>query len=381
MFRASARVLKFKPTDGMKLIVRGRVSVYDQRGDYQLLVEYLEPLGIGGLQIAFIQLKERLFKEGLFSESHKKPLPLLPHTVGVITSSTGAAIHDILNVLKRRFSNVHVLIRPVKVQGDGAAADIAEAIADFNKYQGVEVIIVGRGGGSMEDLWAFNEEIVARAIHASAIPIVTAIGHEVDFTISDFVADLRAPTPSAAAELVVRSKAEFQSELQALTLRLVNSIEQTLSRLRGSIREHLRGLKDPSLMIGHLYQRLDDLDRRLLLRMVSTLHGHQEHTQSLRVQLRMLTPLTRIKGAREKLRGLMSRMDSSMQRKLADAREEVSLFSGTLQAVSPLDTLARGYCIVWKFPEMKVIRDVEQIAHGNRVKIRFFKGEALATVE
>ncbi len=235
MFRASSRALRFKPKDGMGVVVRGRVSLFEPRGEYQLIVEYLEPQGIGALQLAFSQLKERLAKEGLFAEAHKKPIPRLPQRIGVVTSATGAAIHDILNVLNRRFANVEVLIYPVKVQGEGAAREIAQAVKDFNRYGNIDVMIVGRGGGSIEDLWAFNEEVVARAIYHSRIPVISAVGHEVDFTIADFVADLRAPTPSAAAELVVKSKAELDAELDALSHRLRQAIHRSLADCRGKV--------------------------------------------------------------------------------------------------------------------------------------------------
>src|SRR5512136_2779310 len=209
MFKGAVRNLRFRLKDGMGLILRGRITVYEQRGDYQLIAEYAEPLGIGALQLAFEQLKERLVREGLFDESRKKPLPVLPQRIGVVTSPTGAAIHDILTVVNRRFANVQILIVPVRVQGDGAAAEIAAAIDDVNRYGAVDVMIVGRGGGSLEDLWAFNEEAVARAIARSRIPVISAVGHETDYTIADFAADLRAPTPSAAAELAVKDRDEL----------------------------------------------------------------------------------------------------------------------------------------------------------------------------
>src|SRR5512146_544692 len=257
MFRASARVLKFRPKDGMGLVVRGRLSVFEPRGDYQLIVEYLEPKGIGALQLAFVQLKERLAREGLFDEAHKKPLPKLPQRIGIVTSATGAAIHDILNVLDRRYANLEILLYPVRVQGEGAATEIAQAIRDFNRYREIDVMIVGRGGGSLEDLWPFNEEVVARAIYQSKIPVISAVGHEVDFTIADFVADLRAPTPSAAAELVVRSKAELDAEVVALVHRLEQGMRHRLANLRGEVIGLARSLKDPTMLLGHLAQRVD----------------------------------------------------------------------------------------------------------------------------
>src|SRR6185369_15770810 len=259
MFKSSARNLKFRLTNGMGLIARGRISVYDQRGEYQLMCEYLEPAGVGALQLAFMQLKERLAKEGLFDESHKRPLPAFPRRVGVITSSTGAAIHDILNVLKRRFASLEILLYPVRVQGEGAAVEIARVIDEMNRLGLADVLIVGRGGGSLEDLWAFNEEVVARAVHRSKLPVISAVGHETDWTICDFAADLRAPTPSAAAELVIASAEELRGKVEALSHRLRLLMEHRLAALEARLESMRRALHDPRTMLGHLAQRLDDL--------------------------------------------------------------------------------------------------------------------------
>src|SRR5579863_5086030 len=221
-FRGQARYLKFKPEDGLSVIARGQLTIYEARGEYQLVVEFLEPAGLGALQLAFEQLKANLAGEGLFEAARKKPLPVLPRTIGVVTSPTGAVIRDILRVLKRRFRNMNVLLYPVKVQGEGAAKEISEGIEYFNRHTLVDVMIVARGGGSLEDLWAFNEEVVARAIASSKIPVISAVGHETDFTIADFVADLRAPTPSAAAELVIQAKSELLQQLDSLFSRLAS---------------------------------------------------------------------------------------------------------------------------------------------------------------
>ena len=222
-FRNSNLYLKFRPEDGLEVLVRGRISVYEPRGDYQVIVEYMEPVGLGSLQLAFDQLKEKLRKEGLFDEGHKKPLPLLPRKIGIVTSPTGAAIRDMLRILARRNASLHILIYPARVQGDGSAQEIAEGVRYLNTRRDIDVIIVGRGGGSIEDLWAFNEEIVARAVFESRIPVISAVGHEVDFTISDFVADLRAPTPSAAAEMVSGAREDLMATVQSLAGRLVQA--------------------------------------------------------------------------------------------------------------------------------------------------------------
>lgn len=381
MFRASSRALKFRPKDGMGLIVRGRVSVFEPRGEYQLIVEYLEPQGVGALQLAFIQLKERLAKEGLFSETHKKPIPKLPQRIGVVTSATGAAIHDILNVLNRRFANVQVLIRPVKVQGEGAAGEIAAAIRDFNRYREIDVMIVGRGGGSLEDLWAFNEEVVARAIYESKIPVISAVGHEVDFTIADFVSDLRAPTPSAAAELVVKSKAELASDLDALSHRLVLAMRHCLEDCWGDVNGLTRALKDPSLLLGHLAQRVDDLDERIKRAVQVMLLRRKEKAVFLQNRLRLQNPALQVEQGKEILLGYCARMENTMERLLERARQATAVSAGKLQALSPLATLARGYSIVRKLPDLTVISDSSQVEPGDLLDLTFQQGGALCRVE
>nr|WP_246525617.1 exodeoxyribonuclease VII large subunit [Geomobilimonas luticola] len=381
MFRASTRALKFKPRDGMGLIVRGRLTVYDQRGDYQLLVEYLEPRGLGALQMAFIQLKERLAKEGLFAEEHKRPIPRLPRRIGIVTSATGAAIHDILTVLNRRFANLEILLYPVRVQGEGAAAEIAGAIRDFNRLGMADVLIVGRGGGSLEDLWAFNEEEVARAIHQSRIPVISAVGHEVDFTIADFVADLRAPTPSAAAELVVRSKSELVAEVDSLSHRLLQAIDRRLAELGGEVQVLSRSLKDPTLLLGHLAQRVDDLAGRLTLACRGGEERRRHLVQVLVNRLRLQNPEVEVERGRELLLGLTNRAERAMERRLENAREGIAFSAGKLEALSPLATLARGYAIANLLPEGTVIRQSSQLAAGDRLSLRFSKGSALCRVD
>jgi exodeoxyribonuclease VII large subunit len=381
MFRASARALKFRPKDGMGLVVRGRVSLFEPRGEYQLIMEYLEPQGVGALQMAFAQLKERLAKEGLFDEAHKRPIPKLPQRIGIVTSATGAAIHDILNVLDRRFANVEVLICPVKVQGEGAALEIAQAVRDLNRCGDIDVMIVGRGGGSMEDLWAFNEEIVARAIYHSRIPVISAVGHEVDFTIADFVADLRAPTPSAAAELVVKSKAELAAELEALSHRLKQGIRHTLSDSRGRVELHTRALKDPSMMLGHMAQRIDDLSERLNFSIRGELKRINVKLENLCNHLRLTNPGLMVERGREHLLTLFARGEHGLHRTMENCRERTAINSGKLQALSPLNTLSRGYAIASLLPEGTVIRESDQLATGDTIDIRFHRGGAVCTVD
>ncbi|HEV2234216.1 MAG TPA: exodeoxyribonuclease VII large subunit, partial [Terriglobia bacterium] len=278
-FRNQARYLKFKPQDGISVIARGRLSVYEARGEYQLYVELLEPAGVGALQLAFEQLKAKLAAEGLFDPARKKPLPVLPRTVGVVTSPAGAVVRDILRVLKRRFRNMNVLVYPVKVQGEGAAKEISEGIEYFNRHSLADVMIVARGGGSLEDLWAFNEEAVARAIAGSKIPVISAVGHETDFTIADFVADLRAPTPSVAAELVVQRKQDYLTEIQDRARRMAHVFRFKLSEARErltTLKMH-RVFQTLGARLEERSQRVDDLiaslDKTLRARLNSGREG------------------------------------------------------------------------------------------------------------
>jgi exodeoxyribonuclease VII large subunit len=381
MFRGAARTLKFTPKDGMRVLTRGRLTLFEPRGEYQLVAEYLEPQGIGGLQLAFIQLKERLAKEGLFSELHKREIPKLPRRIGIVTSPTGAAIRDILTVLSRRFANVELLISPVRVQGEGAAAEIAAAIDDLNRVGNIDVMIVGRGGGSLEDLWAFNEEVVARAIFRSAIPVISAVGHEVDFTIADFVADLRAATPSAAAELVVRSKRELVAELEALCHRLDMSQLRRLERWRSAVVSLGRAVADPSRILGHLSQRVDALEGRLAREAGLLLDKNGEKIVTLAARLSRQSPALTLKRSSERLGTLSLRMDHALVRRLACAAESLRLASGTLNAVSPLATLSRGYSIARKLPGRTVVRYSREIEPGDRLELSFAAGGALCRVE
>ena len=381
MFRAAARALRFRLQDGIGLIARGRLTVYDQRGDYQLVVEYLEPQGLGALQLAFQQLKDKLGQEGLFAPERKKPLPALPQRIGIVTSPTGAAIHDMLKVLDRRFANLEILLSPVKVQGAGAAAEIANAIRDFNRYGAVDVLIVGRGGGSLEDLWAFNEEVVARAIAASRIPVISAVGHEVDFTISDLVADLRAPTPSAAAELVVRSKAELSFEVTTLLQRLRRSMQHALAQHRRTLDTQLRLLKDPLFMVGHHIQRVDDLNSRLQQTGQRYLVRHADRVAALNGRLLLQSPLLRLERARERYQLLVERLLQASERSATRRQESFALAAARLQALSPLAVLERGYAVALREPLREVVRSSSQLVSGDRIYLRLHHGAASCLVE
>jgi len=336
MFRSNVRALRFEPTDGLAVICRGRVSIYPQRGELQLIVTGIEPAGVGGLQLAFEQLQQKLDQEGLFADSRKQSLPQFPQTIGIVTSANGAAIHDILNVLHRRSAGVRVLLRSVAVQGNTAAGEIAIAIAELNQQADVDVIIVGRGGGSREDLWAFNEEKVARAIVASTIPIISAVGHEVDISIADLVADLRAPTPSAAAELVVQNNQELERHIDQLTLRLATQIRSQLKILANQV---------------------DSLAKRLR------------------------SPVAQIALQRLQLQQLRTRMQQAMLSMLDQRQHRLALLAGRLESLSPLAVLARGYAIVKHVETGEVIYDVTQLVIGDALEVTLSTGNAQVTVK
>jgi exodeoxyribonuclease VII large subunit len=381
MFKTAAKSLKFRIEDGLALLVRGRLSVYDQRGEYQILCEYLEPVGAGALQLAFEQLKERLAKEGLFDPVHKQELPLFPRRVGVVTSQTGAAIHDILNVLGRRFASLHVLLYPVRVQGEGAAAEIAHAIDELNRLKDVDVLIVGRGGGSMEDLSAFNDELVARAVFRSALPVISAVGHETDWTITDFVADLRAPTPSAAAELVCKAETDLWKTVENLSHRMQASISLKLSLLRSQLEQFERPLRDPGRMLGPLAQHLDDLGQRLGLAISGLVLFRQEQFKGLSRRLDASHPETSIQGLRTGLELLEERLCNRISNYLERHRGGYASATAKLDSLSPLKTLARGYAVAERVDNGKVLKDSSSVNTGDQVRLRLDKGRLICRVE
>ena len=338
MFKRANEKLKFSLKSGMKVIVFGSVSVYEARGDYQLIAEEIEPKGVGALQMQFQQLKEKLQKEGLFDDRYKVPIPFLPTRIGVVTSPTGAAIRDILNIARRRFQNVEIIINPVKVQGADAKDEIAAAIRQFNELKNIDVMIVGRGGGSLEDLWPFNEEVVARAIFESEIPIISAVGHEIDFTISDFVADFRAPTPSAAAELVIPKKEDLAKLINTETTRLNNAIAGILGTLKEKLRS-LQGayvLRQPLNYIIQQEQRIDDLRKDMSVRI-----GHVMDMYG------------------EKFNRILSK----------------------LEVLSPVSILKRGYSITAKLPEGVIIKDARSLSKGDVVETKLGQGKFRSRVE
>jgi exodeoxyribonuclease VII large subunit len=380
MFKGAAKNLKFRPADGMGLIVRGRISVYDLRGEYQLICEYMEPAGIGALQMAFTQLKQRLADEGLFDESRKRAMPAFPRRIGVVTSATGAAIHDILNVLKRRFASREVLLYPVRVQGEGSALEIARAIDDMNRLDLADVLIVGRGGGSLEDLWAFNEEVVARAVHRSRIPVISAVGHETDWTICDFVADLRVPTPSAAAELVIASSVELRNQLDALNHRLRLAMEARLAALSSRMEALRRLLHDPTTMLGHLIQRVDNMAERLDLALENAAMLRRGHYTRLQAELMHVNPVRAIDNLRPRITLLVHHAEKLMNQRLDGSKHSFGSLAGRLEVLSPLGTLSRGYAIA-EGADGKIVLDAGQLVEGDRVRLTFSRGRALCRVE
>ncbi|WP_281222251.1 exodeoxyribonuclease VII large subunit [Photobacterium sanguinicancri] len=381
MFRGNNRRVTFKPTNGTQVLVKARLSLYEPRGDYQLIIESMQPEGDGRLQQQFEQLKMNLAAEGLFAQSLKKPLPEQPKRVGIITSKTGAALHDILNVLQRRDPSLPVVIYPTMVQGEGSAISIAQAIGRANSRQECDVLIVGRGGGSLEDLWAFNEEIVARTIAASQIPIISAVGHEVDVTIADFVADMRAPTPSAAAELVSRDNSHQTQKISQKTQQLTHSVRQYLSDRRRHLTQlqHRLERQHPQLRLNQQSQRLDDVSSRLERAMKNYIVQHRQHLNRNEHKLALHSPVQTLKQQANRLERVESRLHDAMDRRLLTARHQLAMAAEKLETVSPLATLGRGYSIT-RDSKGKVIRTTDQVNHGDTIITKVANGEIQSVV-
>jgi len=383
MFRQAAQSLRFQVEDGLQVRLRGRVTVYEARGEYQIQVLLLEPQGVGALQLAFEQLKRKLEAEGLFDPARKRPLPFLPRRIGIVTSPRGAAIRDMLTVLERRFPGMPVLICPARVQGQGAAEEVAAGIATLNDLAGkqhLDVLIVGRGGGSAEDLWAFNEEVVARAIHASHLPVISAVGHEVDFTIADFVADVRAPTPSAAAELAVPNRADLLATAGGLRRQLVRRAAALLERLRER-REGMRArLGSPEALLAQLTQRADDLGGRLVQAQTVRLNHARERVREGRDKVLMLRPDRLMPQSRATVRQWEHRLAPALRVHMARLRERLGAQSGLLDSLSPLTVLGRGYAVPLTAAG-KALRSVAQVAVGDEVSLRLKDGRLDTRVE
>lgn len=383
MFRSALRQVPFIPEAGMQVVARGRLTVYEPRGDYQLLAEMLEPKGVGALQAAFEQLKERLFQEGLFDEARKRPLPLVPQRIGIVTSPTGAAIRDIIHVVHRRRANVHLYLYPAHVQGQEAVPDIVRGIAALNAWHPrLDVLIVGRGGGSLEDLWAFNDEKVARAIAASEIPVISAVGHEVDYTIADFVADLRAPTPSAAAELVVKSEDELRQQLQGLLARMQTVIQQTVRRARTALDRlgSSRVLREPRRLIEARQQYVDDV---LLQLEKGWQNSVQERTRRVQQAARTLlrrNPRLRWQRLHVHLNTLRHRLDTALRTQLSLQREKLNGLGSTLHSLSPLAVLGRGYSICRDPVTQRLTTSTADVQPGQQVEVLLSDGQLTCTV-
>jgi len=382
MFRSSLLRLRFKPQDGLRVVARGRVSVYDPKGEYQVVCEHLEPEGLGALQLAFDQLKQRLAREGLFDERRKRPLPALPRKIGVVTSLDGAAVRDIIKVLGRRYANAHVVIRPTRVQGEGAALDIARGLAAIARVRGVDVVIVGRGGGSIEDLWAFNEEVVARAIAGCPVPTISAVGHETDVTIADFVADLRAPTPSAAAEMVVLRKDDFVSRIDRLAQRVGTSMGTRRHRLESRLRtldarSGLAGARGRLAMRG---RHTAELTHELRRAMRGGLSRRERGYQRLRLTLETFDLRRRLAGVRARLVAGEGKLASAMDHVRHGIDSRLGAAVARLDSLSPLAVLARGYAVCWNGDRTAVIRDASSVAIGDQVTVTVQRGELVCEV-
>ncbi len=363
MWQSTARKILFELKDGLKVVCRGKVSVYEPRGDYQLYVDLVEPKGKGALQLAFEQLKAKLKAEGLFEEARKRKLPLRPKTIGIVTSPTGAAIRDILRILERRYARLHVVIYPARVQGEGAAAEIVEGIDALGAWPGIDVLIVGRGGGSIEDLWAFNEEPVARAIARSPVPVISAVGHEVDFTIADFVADVRASTPSAAAEMVIATEEAFAEKIGTLARRLGETLRFEVQHLRSDVDELARHriFQNFQVKLANLARRVDELETRGRNVLRAERQAIAEH-----------------KGA-ALLAG--ERLGNILRRLMGEHRASWERLCAALNAMSPLAVLKKGYTLVWKEGGLRLARRIEDVVPGETVEVTYFKGEFSARVE
>lgn len=359
LFKTPGSRLKFKLENGLEVLVRGRATIYPAQGKYQIIVDYMEPREKGALQLAFEQLKKKLKAEGFFDESRKKLLPPYPEIIGIITSEQGAAVRDILSVLRRRWEGLHIRLMPVPVQGEGSAAKIAQAIRDFNKdFPDTEVLLVGRGGGSIEDLWAFNEEIVARAIHASEIPIVSCVGHETDFTIADFVADKRAATPSAAAELAVQERLVVLEHVRSQTVRLSRGLRSLVLSAEERLKALLRSpyFQRPERIFEQKAQRIDDLSGRLAPALRRLVHSAED----------------RLAAAR--------RLPAAAANRVRLAEKDLRRFMEKLDALSPLKVLGRGYAIVFTEPGKKTLRKASEVRTGDSVRVRLGEGEFKAEV-
>jgi exodeoxyribonuclease VII large subunit len=380
-FANAAARLRFRPEDGLHVTVRGSITLYDARGEYQLSVASIEPVGLGALQLAFEQLKQKLAAEGLFDAARKKPLPVLPRRVGIVTSPSGAAVRDVLRILARRFPNLHVIVFPVRVQGEGAREEIVAALRYFNRKQLVDVILLVRGGGSLEDLWPFNEEEVARAVAASTIPVISGVGHETDFTIADFAADVRASTPSNAAEIVVRSRAELESQIAHLRQRLAQQARFLLSDGRHRLRDLLDrpGFRALEELLRQRQQRVDELAGQLAARLDAALARARQRLAVAQARVLAFDFRGRMAAQSERLKRLSAALEQRMALALERRREALRRLMLQLDERSPLRVLERGYAIATTAAG-DVIRDAAQAAVDEEISLRLHRGRLAARV-
>jgi exodeoxyribonuclease VII large subunit len=380
-FKQQQRGIKFRPEDGLQMTVRGSISVYEPRGEYQIYVESLEPIGLGALQLAFEQLKKRLEAEGLFDASRKKPLPMLPNRIGLITSPKGAAVRDVVRILTRRFPNVHLTVFPVRVQGEGSAEEIVKALKFFNAKKMVDVLILARGGGSLEDLWSFNEEIVARAIFASEIPVISGVGHEMDFTIADFVADVRASTPSAAAELVVQTRREFDKHIADLRETISGLIRYRLLELSRRIHElsARRGFRRPLDLLRQQRQRADEMTSRLALGLRARLEQSRKRFTAAHLRIVSFDFRVKISAFRLRLEKRSAELGTRAERLLRNKRDRWQRLALQLQERGPLKVLERGYAIATDAAG-NLLRSADQVQLGDSVAIQLHRGRLTTEV-
>jgi len=381
MFRSSARLLRFRPADGLQVVVRGRITIYEDRGELQISAEYIEPKGAGSLQLAFEQLKEKLEAEGLFAAERKKPIPSLPSRIGIVTSLQGAALQDILNILRRRHHSVNVLIFPAQVQGDAASFEVAAGVRFFSQQKIVEVIIVARGGGSAEDLAPFNNEGLARTVATSAIPVISAVGHETDFTILDFIADLRAPTPSAAAELVIRSRQEIEENTTALHDRLVRALRYRLLMGRQALTELSQHGAFARMVevIRRRQQKLDDLTHRMELAERALLEKSHRRWETISAAVRHYDVRLVLGGMRKELDSRMTALAAVMRNVLLQHRVRAERLQTALQSLSPLAILDRGYALVFD-ANGRLVKHADAVKIGDEISARLAHGQIQAAV-
>jgi len=381
MFRPQVRYLRFTPENGMRVIAQGKVNVYAPRGEYQLILDYLEPMGVGALALAFDQLKRKLAARGLFDAAIKRPLPFLPQRVAVVTSPTGAAVRDFLKIVHRRFANLEGIVVPVRVQGEGASKEIVRGIELANAFTKADVLVLTRGGGSLEDLWAFNEEEVALAIRRSNIPVVSAVGHEIDITISDLAADLRAPTPSAAAELLVMEKEVLQRRVKEASERSVAAVFRTLEQAQEDLSGLNHRLKDPRRRLAECWMQLDDAHTRIVRSLGAIVRNNRLRLEAERRALTSNSPVRRIMAERQRVGFRWQGLMAAEKRICQEQRNRLRLMEAQMANLSPLGVLRRGYSITRKMPEGTLLTDAASVGLGDQVEVVLANGTLACRVE